>query len=238
METRKVFAAKTFAAGLFVLLSGGLSAEELGKVAWREDFSDTARHSSFFGSEWHNYKEKSAKDITKVFSLSSEAGNFFLHARHNYATFDKDVHLGKFFAKNQPRLNTTPILRWRWRSEVVPMTPDKRTASDTAATVSVVFKKVLLKIYGVKFKWSPEREVTKGFYRKDFRGLGYYVSRNASDPLKTWVSEKVDLCQIYKTQYNEKNCDVEVSYIGVLTDADDTKSLAEASYDDFSLSEK
>jgi hypothetical protein len=49
-----------------------------------------------------------------------------------------------------------------------------------------------------------------------------------------WRSERVDLCALWEANFG--SCAGErVRYVGVVTDADGTHSLAEAEYDDFLL---
>ena len=49
-----------------------------------------------------------------------------------------------------------------------------------------------------------------------------------------WRQENVDLCALYRKAFGP--CEGEhVLYVGVVTDADGTHSIAEADYDDFEL---
>lgn len=192
-------------------------------VWWRETFNGPPR--DFVDPFGHD-----ALMLARVYSVGHDDSGV-LHARH-----DGDrgavpaMHYGKVFAVGRPRLEHIRALRWRWRVLRHPAV-DHDAWADLAASVYVVVREPSLVRGGRGFKlgWvaKPAAEATHQ------HGL-LQIALQAGSPLGEWRSESVDLCALYRRDYGP--CEGEhVLYVGVMTDADTTHSVAEAEYDDFEL---
>ena len=83
---------------------------------------------------------------------------------------------------------------------------------------------------GFKFGWlskpAPAGERQRGLLEESVR-------TDAAGP--AWYAESVDLCALYQREYALPCRGEHVLYIGVTTDADGSRSVAEADYADFEL---
>jgi hypothetical protein len=103
---------------------------------------------------------------------------------------------------------------------------------DVAAGIYVVIREpgALHGARGFKFGWlskpSSVGERQRGLVEESVR----------TDPAgPDWKSESVDLCALYQREYALPCHGEHVLYIGVTTDADGSRSTAEADYADFEL---
>ena len=100
-----------------------------------------------------------------------------------------------------------------------------------AASIYVIVKApaLLRKGRGFKFGWLAQPGPSQTFQR----GL-LQVPLRSDPPSPEWKTEEVDVCALYRRTFgpceNEK-----IIYIGVLTDADGSKSIAAGDYTDFEI---
>ena len=180
---------------------------------------------------WVDPSRHGARELARVYSVEKAGERCFLHARHDVTTSDPApaMQYGRTFQRNQAPLDRVSALRWKWRVLQHPaVTRDPWL--DVAASVYVVIKvPTVLPGKGFRFGWlaKPGRSGTKQ------RGL-LQVGLRTDAAGREWRSESVDLCALYRRQFGP--CEGQhVLYVGVVTDADGTKSLAEADYADFEL---
>jgi hypothetical protein len=169
--------------------------------------------------------------LGRVYSVVHEGDESFLHALHDEAGAHLPaMHYGKAFQTNPPPLDRVRALKWRWRVLRHPsVTTDPW--EDVAASVYVIMKtpSMFRGGRGFKFGWlakpGPDNQTQHGILELPLR----------HDPAgPEWHSESVDLCALYRAHFGA--CEGEhVLYVGVVTDADGTKSISEADYDDFEL---
>jgi hypothetical protein len=139
------------------------------------------------------------------------------------------MHFGRAFPHNPVALDKVTRLKWKWR---VLRHPAVKADSwqDLAASVYVVVRvPSLLPGRGFKFGWlsKPGSKHTKQ------RGL-YQIALRGDPAGREWRTESVDLCALYRRYYGA--CEGQfVRYVGVVTDADGSQSLAQADYADFEL---
>ena len=102
---------------------------------------------------------------------------------------------------------------------------------DMAASIYVVTKapSLLRKGRSFKFGWLAKPGPSQTYQR----GL-LQVPQRSDPPGDQWRTEEVDLCDLYRRTYGPCE-DAQIIYIGVLTDADGVKSLAEGDYARFEL---
>ncbi len=190
-------------------------------VAWQERFSGPLA--------WGSPSGASESEIERVFHVTPEG---VLHARHDARSEGAPpaVHLGHAFLSNPPELARHRMLSFRWRVLVQPDSA-KEPWKDLAASVYVISRQpsLLSGGQGVKLGWVSAPAAT-GTYQRGI--LQIPLRSDAAGP--AWRSERVDLCALWEASFG--SCAGErVRYVGVVTDADDTHSLAEAEYDDFLL---
>jgi hypothetical protein len=193
---------------------------------WRERFDGPSL-------DWRLLPGQSVEDLAHVFSVTQERAASFLHALHDARPGSSPVvpavHYGKDFDPPLP-LDRVRFLRWKWRVLQHPATNDDPWL-DVAASLYVIFKtpSVLWNGRGFKFGWL-QRPAPSGTFQK---GIAQ-VALQTAPPSQQWKSEQVELCELYKSIYGP--CEAEhLMYVGVLTDADGTRSVAEADYADFEL---
>ena len=180
--------------------------------------------------DWRDPQEHAARLLGRVYSIQKENGTSFLHARHDATSRDAPpaLHFGK--ALDGVALRDVLLLRWRWRALTQPTIKDDPW-KDMAAAVYVVMKApgLLSKGRGFKFGWLAQPGPSQTFQR----GL-LQVPLRVDAPSLQWRTEEVDVCGLYRRTFGP--CENEqIIYIGVVTDADGSKSIAQGDYADFEL---
>ena len=194
------------------------------RVAWSERFAGPL--------DWVDPFDHPADKLARVYSVKREDGITFLRARHDYTASSPPpaMHYGHAFQRGPTPLEKVRALTWKWRARKHPPVGSDAW-QDMAAGVYVIVKTPSLLIggKGFKFGWLAKAG-EKGTHQ---HGLLQVELRH--DPAgDTWRSEAVDLCALFQQEYGA--CEGQkVLYIGVVTDADGTKSVAEADYADFEL---
>lgn len=191
---------------------------------WRETFDGPLA--------WGSPSRHDAQALSRVYSLAAEAGEGFLRARHDAtgAGPPPAMHYGHAFTRDAPRLDRTPLLRVRWRVRQHPAA-ERDPWLDLAASVYVVMKQPSLLSDGRGFKlgWV----VASAPIGTRQRGL-LQVPVRSDSASEAWKNDEVDLCALYRRTYGA--CEGQrIVYVGVVTDADGTKSVAEADYGEISL---
>jgi hypothetical protein len=201
-------------------------------VFWSEAFDGPSL-------DWITPSGHDEEDIARSFRLEFSDGLGVLKARHDAraGALDKSnaskpppvVHWGKAFRDNPIALEKVQELRWKWRVHQHPDI-DSDPWADLAASVYVVTKMPgLFPGRGFKFGWLAQ----PGKSGKKQRGL-VQIALRSGPPIGQWQEEKVDLCTLYQ-QYFGTCKGQSVMYVGVVTDADNTRSVSEADYTEFEL---
>jgi hypothetical protein len=123
-----------------------------------------------------------------------------------------------------------PVLTWRWRVQTLPAGGDERRkgTGDSAAGVYVVFGGWPVP-RTIKYVWSSTLPVgtrTESPFAGDTKIV---VLRSGPPQGDGWVEERVDVLEDYRRFFGEDPDPARG--IGLLTDADNTHSLAAADYD-------
>ncbi len=139
---------------------------------------------------------------------------------------NSDVPIAKEFTYN---LKEYPFLSWQWRVIELPKGGDERykKTGDSAAGIYVIFPG-RFRPDNIKYVWSaclPEGTNTDSPYNSKTKIV---VLRNRSTPLGTWVCEKVNVYEDYKRLFGREPEPVQA--IGLMSDSNDTKSIAIAHY--------
>ena len=176
--------------------------------------------------DWGAWKEK---DRAKPMLYSVEQ-----HKKRHYMTARDSTYsviVGKFVQWN-PR--QYPIMTWCWRANALPPGGNEflDDANDSAAGIYVIFSQNFLGIpKQLKYVWSTTLpEGTVGRREKIFRPW-FYVVESGEDRLGRWTFETVDLEKHHKDKLGGRPADQTIG-LGLLTDANSTRSYAEAHYAD------
>ena len=222
-------ASVVLATTLLVTMSGSneaAAAGDSGATRWTESFGGSL--------DWGSPRQ-SNEQISQVYSRRSENGVGFLHAFHDAVpAADKPVtpavHYGHPFPQKNVRLADSCQLTWKWRVLRHPAVVDDAW-KDAAASVYVVTRQpgLLGGGRGFKFGWLAKG----GAVGKKQHGF-LQVERRHDAAGVEWRTERVDLCEAYRNEFGDIG-DEKLLYVGVMTDADNTKSVAEADYADFVL---
>jgi hypothetical protein len=164
----------------------------------------------------------------KVYAVAEENGRRFLRASSR--------GLGVQAAKQHEWDPAEyPVLRWSWRPRTFPAGGDERRSktNDSALAVYAVWPQSSVAVKSLKYVWSAS--VPPGTGLESSRGLTQVrVLRNGKTGARGWVEERVNVADDYKRLFREQTVP-KAAGIAVLTDADDTKSVAEGDYADFRL---
>ena len=126
-----------------------------------------------------------------------------------------------------------PILAWSWRPVEFPQGSDERQSktNDSAVAVYAVFPHSPWSVKSLKYIWSAV--VPVGTRLSSSAGLTQVlVIRNGTDRKGGWTEERVNVLEDYKKFFDEANTP-KASGIAVLTDSDDTRSVAQGDYSNF-----
>jgi hypothetical protein len=172
--------------------------------------------------EWKLRKDE-ARD---VYSVREEKGMLFLHAESR----GLGVQAARAFEWN---LDDYPVLTWSWRAQRFPDGGDERRSGANDSALSVYVLVPHSKIRGpkaVKYIWSER--VPAGERLSSNAGLTQVrVLRSGRDAAGEWRDERVNARDDFRGFFNEAAS--RAAGIAVLTDADDTRSVAIGDYANF-----
>ena len=176
-----------------------------------------------FPPDWKARKDE-GKD---VYSVQAEGGRRFLRALSR--------GIGVQAAKEKAwDLKAYPVLAWSWRARQFPRGGDEREPRVNDSVLAVYMLVPYSRIRGpkaVKYVWSEK--VPVGTRLDSNLGLTQVrVLRSGADGTERWTDERVNVLEDYKNYFGESETPKPAG-IAVLTDADDTKSVAEGDYASF-----
>lgn len=126
-----------------------------------------------------------------------------------------------------------PMLAWSWRPVEFPKGSDERQAktNDSAVAVYAVFPHSPWAVKSLKYIWSAA--VPVGTRLNSSAGLTQaLVIRSGPDRKGQWTEERINVFGDYKKFFDETDTP-KASGIAVLSDSDDTKSVAQGDYRNF-----
>ena len=229
VESRYVVLGVAALAGLIVAVTCKLpvARADADVVAWQEHFAHTPL-------DWADPLGRGPVQLARVYSTLQADGISLLHAHHDatVANAPPALHMGHALSPPVP-LERVRFLRWKWRVGRHPnVAPTDDAWLDAAASVYVVFRQPSLFSGGEGFKFAWLSKPGAAATRQ--RGLRQVELRH-DVATRDWKEERVDVCALYR---RDGACEGQfVRYIGVLTDADGSKSVADADYADFELVE-
>jgi hypothetical protein len=163
---------------------------------------------------------------TDMFSVHSQQGSRFLSvaSQNDATTLAKE----SVFDVTQ-----FPFLAWKWRVWQLPLKAreDQKKINDSGAGVYVIFKGNFGFNKTIKYVWSttlPAGTAITSPYRADSKVV---VLESGAGREGEWLVEKVNVQNDYARLFGSVPPLVEA--IGILTDSDDTRSIAKADYGPF-----
>ena len=126
-----------------------------------------------------------------------------------------------------------PALAWSWRPVEFPAGSDERQSktNDSAVSVYAVFPHSPWSVKTLKYIWSAV--VPVGTRLSSSAGLTQVlVIRSGTEKKGVWTEERVNVFEDYKKFFDEAETP-KASGVAVLTDSDDTKSIAQGDYANF-----
>lgn len=166
-------------------------------------------------------------DEHKPYRVREENGNRYLEATDE----GESVILGKDVKWN---LEEYPYVSFRWRVHSIPQGGDERYDEkvDSGAGIYIVYKKVLGLIpESVKYVWSSTLPVGSAVRREGTGKPWMVVAESGEEHLGEWRTYVFDLRDAYRKTFGGGPPD-DVLGIGILSDANSTRSRAFADYDD------
>lgn len=163
-----------------------------------------------------------------VYRVAEESGLRFLRA------VAKDV--GIQAGRDTPRWNLgeRPVLAWSWRPRQFPEGADERVARRNDSALAVYMLVAHSRIRGpkaVKYIWSER--VPVGTRLESNNGLTQVrVLRTGRAADGGWTEERVNVLEDFRNYFDEKGTPKPAG-IAVLTDSDDTDSVAAGDYANF-----
>jgi hypothetical protein len=176
-----------------------------------------------FPPDWKPRKESGRA----VYAVHAEGEGKFLRATAR----DVGVQAAK---EVQWDLATHPVLAWSWRPRQFPKDADERTArNDSVLAVYGIFPHSRFSVKAVKYLWSEK--VPLDTHLTSSGGLTQVrVVRSGAATADGWEEVRANVREDYRRYFKESEVPKPVG-IAVLTDADDTHSVAVGDYANFRL---
>jgi len=217
-----------------------------------ENFSSSAFNS--FPNGWRP-REEAGKN---VYLVSKEGDMFFVRARAKGSKSE-----GNGVEADRPvvwNIREYPVLRWKWRARTLPSGANEDTGKDDSVlgvyvgfcppedvalcersvkgelrlTDRIMLPKLLFNKGAGSLKYIWSGQLAKGFEFEKSRKAVKVLESGAPKNRDEWVEERVDVASDYRRRFSTQKVLNPIG-ISILTDADDTQSVAEGDYADFRL---
>lgn len=162
----------------------------------------------------------------QVYIVQAEGGRRFLRG----AAQDASVQIG--YGKRWP-LKEYPVLQWQWRAVLFPDGSDerKKSGADSVLGLYVVFGRWPL-IKSIKYVWSDTVPVGESFDSPFSSRTKIVVIRSGRTQVGSWITERRDVLSDYRRLFGKDTGSPVARGIAILTDSDNTHSLAVGDYGD------
>ncbi|MFH1261939.1 MAG: DUF3047 domain-containing protein [Pseudomonadota bacterium] len=156
-----------------------------------------------------------------IYRIEEENGTKFLHAE------DHGQSVQLFRKKGWP-IKKELFLTWSWRAHRFPAGADERVPgkNDSVAGIYVIWPRWWFVPQILKYVWSESAPAGTVIRRSKWYSI--LVVRSGGSPTGTWVKESRDVAADFKDSFGRPPPDPVA--VGFLTDANDTKGVAEADY--------
>lgn len=208
--------------GLLVLMAAGSPAQEQrAGYLILEDFANSPVGQLPQGWKWRDKDD----DKPKPYLVEGAEGRRYLAARDTGSS----VILGKDVQWDP---HAYPILTWCWRVNALPPGGDERydNTNDSAAGLYVIYSTNWLGVpRQIKYVWSTTlAEGASGRRNRPARPF-FVVVESGGQNLGKWIFEQVDLVADHQRFYGKSPPEHTLG-LAILTDANSTRSYAEAFY--------
>ncbi len=203
---------------MFILLSSLWTSTAFSQSLIRITFCDD--EPGKFPSGWTSQDKI---NMARVYSVKAEEGAKFLHA-------DSTGQAVQIMYEKRFALNDFPMLRWRWRAVTFPEGSNERerNGNDSVLGVYVVFS--YWPVRAIKYIWSDTLPEGSSFDSPHSSRAKIVVVASGRESSGTWVTEKRNLLEDYRSFFGETDKNPVSKGIGILTDADNTHSHAVGDY--------
>lgn len=174
-------------------------------------------------------------DYESIYQIKQEEGNDYLAA----SSTNSDNFIIKQISVD---LVQYPYLNWKWRARTLPIDGDEsvKDKCDVTASISIVLNKSKFLPKSIKYSWSstlPKGSQISSPYAIWPSRCDVFVLESGAELAGTWVTEKVNLLEDYQRLYGKNKVKSKiVNALVIMTDSDNTGTLAEADYDDIYFS--
>lgn len=185
-----------------------------------EDFKRSAENA--FPEGWRVRKDAGRQ----AYSVRVDGGVRFLRA----SAKDMGIQAAK---QREWDLGQYPVLAWKWRPREFPKGANEQAGkNDSVLSVYAMFPHSRISVKAVKYIWSEK--VPAGTHLESNQGLTQVRVLRSGVPANrdAWVEERGNAAQDYRRFFKETELPKPLG-IAVLTDSDDTNSVAEGDYTDF-----
>jgi Protein of unknown function (DUF3047) len=175
-----------------------------------------------FPPDWKPRKDSGRE----VYSIQEADGLRFLHA----VARGLGIQAAKQYEWDP---KAYPVLAWSWRPVEFPKGSDERQSktNDSAVSVYAVFPNNPWSVKSLKYIWSAV--VPVGTRLDSSAGLTQaLVIQSGAEQKGKWTEARANVFEDYKKFFSEADTP-KPSGIAVLTDSDDTKSVAQGDYSNF-----
>jgi hypothetical protein len=175
-----------------------------------------------FPAEWKGRKNAARE----IYTVQGEGGQRFLRAiaRNQGIQAAREVDWD---------VQAYPVLAWSWRPREFPRGADERDAkaNDSVLAVYAVFPHSPVSARTVKYVWSAV--APRGTHLSHTKGLTQLLVLRADSAVRpAWVEERVNVSADFKRLFKTDEVPKPAG-IAVLTDSDDTRSVASGDYANF-----
>ncbi|MDI6704460.1 MAG: DUF3047 domain-containing protein [bacterium] len=215
-------------AALALIILGIVSAYEENDILIIDQFSsfDPKTH---FPKHWRSKKNKGVGK----YIVEEKDGNYVLHVKSR----SENVAILKEFEFD---LKEYPFLNWRWKVIELPKNGDERykRSVDSGASIYIIFKNPsIFSSKTLRYCWSTTLPVGAIVTSPYYSGSKIIVVESGDKKVGRWVMEKRNVYLDFKKVFKDKEPE-KVRAIAILSDSDNTRSLAEAYYDDIFVSKR
>ena len=228
-----------------------LSAHRLAEGSERTIVVDTFSAASENGvpSGWKAFKFTRSKKTTS-YALKNDGGDWFVSA-------ESVASASAIYKEMRLDVKDTPLLRWRWKVDGVLKNGDetKKEGDDYAARLYVAFdyephkasffervKRGIAKtLFGIdmpgnaiNYIWANRLEKNKAAWNPFTDKVIMIAVESGGASAGRWVTEERDVYEDYRRYFNGEP--PAIAGVAIMTDSDNTREEARASYDDISFS--
>ena len=211
---------------ILIALISFLAADSFAKLSTEE----TVQIARFSMMELDGWKNKSFEGETK-YSIKTEQQKAYLQAESMQSA-------SALYKKVKINIDATPYLNWSWRiDQALPELNEKeKSGDDYAARVYVVFKTGFtpLSVKALNYVWSSN-EASETHWLNPYTEKATMIPlRSNQDKTGSWQLEKVNIKEDLLQHF--KKMPKYVDAVAIMTDTDNSKGAASASYGDIYFS--